>query len=314
MANYYTQEYWSRSPEERLRAAEYAFETARERLEGSRRRLQHPHVVRVVVDAGTRYVDVWTGRITESEPVSMRLDLSADPDHRRQQYRLDLQHYLQALVEFERLRAQSPRSAAAGWSPANPAGDAKAPDPRRPDTERPWAPRPTERPAEAPDWLELRRKAREQARAALERARKKRVRESLAELSEATAQLQLVGDDDGPEATAAAGLVVEIATELEQKSDDGFRQVPSSARFKDWLNTEAERQLFSAEDPRELLAGAKRQGVPDTYLTQRGDSLSRIAKHFYGAEHYWRAIYFHNTCTNWTNPDQIPVGLTLLLP
>lgn len=314
MANYYTQEYWSRSPEERLRAAEHAFEAAKERLDASRQRLQQPHVVQVVVDEGAHYVDVWTGQITGSEPISMRLDLSADVDHRRQQYLLDLQHYLQTLVECERLKAQQPQSADAGRSPAKPDGNAKAPDPRRPDTERSWAPKPTDRPEEAPDWLELRRKAREQARAAIERARKKRARESLIELSEATAQLQLVGDDDGPEATAATQLVIEIATELEQKGDDSFRRVPSSTGFKHWLNAEVDRQMVSSEDPRELLAGANRHGVPDTYLTQAGDSLSKIAKRFYGAEHYWRAIYFHNTCTNWTNPDQIPVGMTLLLP
>ena len=62
------------------------------------------------------------------------------------------------------------------------------------------------------------------------------------------------------------------------------------------------------------LSCANRQGVPDTCLTQAGDSLSRIAKRFHGAQHFRRAIYFRNTCTNWTNPDQIPAGLTLLLP
>jgi hypothetical protein len=276
MAQYYTQEYWNRSPEERLRAAALACEAARTRLDSSRQRLERPHVVKVVVGPGVTYVDTWTGKATESAPVTMPLDLSADVDHRRQQYLLDLRHYLETMVEYERLQRQQKE--------------------------------------EESGLLEYWRKARDEAREAIAHARRQRDRDSMVAVVEAIAKLQLAGDDEGPEAVEAAAVVTEVASELETKDDDGFRRIPSSAGFKTWLNTEAERQALSNDDPRDLLAGANRRGVPATYVTTSGDTLSQIAKRFYGAEHFWRAIYFANTCTEWTNPDRVRVGMTLRMP
>jgi len=70
-------------------------------------------------------------------------------------------------------------------------------------------------------------------------------------------------------------------------------------------------------------AAAKPQAVPvsqpaggegETYTVQKGDSLSKIAKHHLGDANAWRRIYEANKATIGDDPDKIFPGQKLKLP
>lgn len=50
-----------------------------------------------------------------------------------------------------------------------------------------------------------------------------------------------------------------------------------------------------------------------TYTVVKGDTLSKIAKHFYGSANKWRAIFEANT-DQLSNPDLIKPGQVLKIP
>lgn len=51
-----------------------------------------------------------------------------------------------------------------------------------------------------------------------------------------------------------------------------------------------------------------------TYTVVKGDSLSRIAKRFYGSANKWRKLYDANRQTVGSNPDLIKPGQVLTIP
>jgi nucleoid-associated protein YgaU len=53
--------------------------------------------------------------------------------------------------------------------------------------------------------------------------------------------------------------------------------------------------------------------APRTYTVQKGDSLSKIAKQFYGSTSSWRKIYEANR-ERIKDPDVIQPGWTLTIP
>ena len=70
-------------------------------------------------------------------------------------------------------------------------------------------------------------------------------------------------------------------------------------------------------------AAAKPQAVPvaapaaaegETYVVQKGDSLSKIAKHHLGDANAWKKIYEANKAVIGDNPDKIFPGQKLKLP
>jgi nucleoid-associated protein YgaU len=70
-------------------------------------------------------------------------------------------------------------------------------------------------------------------------------------------------------------------------------------------------------------AAAKPQAVPvaasaaadgETYTVQKGDSLSKIAKHHLGDANAWKKIYEANKAVIGDNPDKIFPGQKLKLP
>ncbi len=56
-----------------------------------------------------------------------------------------------------------------------------------------------------------------------------------------------------------------------------------------------------------------RSQEPKTYTVQSGDSLSKIAKHFYGDANQWRQIFEANKDTI-KDPDMIHPGQELTIP
>jgi nucleoid-associated protein YgaU len=55
------------------------------------------------------------------------------------------------------------------------------------------------------------------------------------------------------------------------------------------------------------------QGEPRTYVVAKGDSLSKIAQHFYGDANQWRRIFEANR-EHIKDPDLIHPGQTLRIP
>jgi len=55
-------------------------------------------------------------------------------------------------------------------------------------------------------------------------------------------------------------------------------------------------------------------GEGETYTVQKGDSLSKIAKHHLGDANAWRRIYEANKATIGDDPDKIFPGQKLKLP
>ncbi|MDX5419296.1 MAG: LysM peptidoglycan-binding domain-containing protein [Hymenobacteraceae bacterium] len=52
----------------------------------------------------------------------------------------------------------------------------------------------------------------------------------------------------------------------------------------------------------------------DTYTVKSGDSLSKIAKHYYGDANAWNKIYEANKATIGNNPDLIKPGQQFVIP
>lgn len=52
----------------------------------------------------------------------------------------------------------------------------------------------------------------------------------------------------------------------------------------------------------------------DTYTVKSGDSLSKIAKHYYGDANAWKKIYEANKATIGSNPDLIKPGQQFVIP
>lgn len=63
----------------------------------------------------------------------------------------------------------------------------------------------------------------------------------------------------------------------------------------------------------EAMPAEEAQKVEQTYTVVGGDSLSKIAKHFYGDASKWHAIWEANKATI-KNPDLIQIGQTLTIP
>ena len=56
------------------------------------------------------------------------------------------------------------------------------------------------------------------------------------------------------------------------------------------------------------------QTASDTYTVKSGDSLSKIAKNFYGDAQQWKKIYEANKDVIGANPDLIQPGQTYKIP
>ncbi|RYD76333.1 MAG: LysM peptidoglycan-binding domain-containing protein [Sphingobacteriales bacterium] len=59
---------------------------------------------------------------------------------------------------------------------------------------------------------------------------------------------------------------------------------------------------------------ATSQTATDTYTVKSGDSLSKIAKQYYGDAQQWKKIYEANKDVIGSNPDMIQPGQTYKIP
>lgn len=63
----------------------------------------------------------------------------------------------------------------------------------------------------------------------------------------------------------------------------------------------------------DVTSGASTSGEPRTYVVRKGDSLSKIAKEFYGDAKRWKKIFEANRDII-SNPDLIRPGQKLVIP
>lgn len=68
----------------------------------------------------------------------------------------------------------------------------------------------------------------------------------------------------------------------------------------------------AAQTPR--LASAASAGQGRSYTVQPRDTLSSIARRFYGDSSKWHIIYEANRARIGSNPDRMPAGVTLVIP
>lgn len=59
---------------------------------------------------------------------------------------------------------------------------------------------------------------------------------------------------------------------------------------------------------------AEKEPAVRTHTVVKGDSLSRIAKHYYGQASRWKALYDANKAVVGPNPDLIKPGQVLVIP
>ena len=78
----------------------------------------------------------------------------------------------------------------------------------------------------------------------------------------------------------------------------------------------AEEQVKKAEEEakKEKEAAAAEAAAVKKHTVQKGESLSLIAKQYYGDIHKWKDIYEANKATIGDNPDIIKPGQELVIP
>ena len=132
---------------------------------------------------------------------------------------------------------------------------------------------------------------------------------ALKKLLDDAAQAQMVGAEDN--IVEALRVVASVAEEIEASAEAWFRKKPTKQqRFRYWLRTQATVQLLGGKSNWDWLKG----GVGKRHEVKAGDTLSKIAKAYYGDPSRWDIIYFHNCRRIGDDPDNISPKMILEIP
>lgn len=93
-----------------------------------------------------------------------------------------------------------------------------------------------------------------------------------------------------------------------------FRSAPTKERFIEYVRAAEGSMALGGPGLDVEPAGLRRLGNQATYDVTAGDTLSGIAKRFYGSESAWDTIYLRNAARIGNDPDRLPAGITLELP
>ena len=113
---------------------------------------------------------------------------------------------------------------------------------------------------------------------------------------------------------AAWEVAGDVAEDIEASAEAWFRKKPTKQRFKHWLRWQAATQMFGRQDNKNWLEGITRIRPSGQYETKAGDTLSKIAKAYYGDPSRWDVIYIHNYGSVGDDPDNIQPRITLEIP
>ncbi len=324
MDQYYDGDYWKLSLEERVRAARVRMEEAHARVDASRARLAElPDSETVVVEvtdtalaaSSSQYQDPRMRAMARPKPakpaeiLEMVVRNDEERKHLWKQYLLDFEWYLTAKLEYERLLAEIERTRM------------HAPENRPPSDSRnerqPVSPPATVTPAAQPDQeaercTEIRRRLRRTVKQLRRDPSAAAMRRALVDLAHG----QTRGCGENPQTTDAWEAIEDAAVARAAAAKQKFKAHPTSENYRQWLNRRAEGQLFGREEETtaDPLAGVTRLRPPGTYQIQPGDTLSKLAKAFYGQEWLWYVIYERNWGGTPDNPNLILPGLELEIP
>jgi nucleoid-associated protein YgaU len=323
MQQYYQGDYWDQGLEQRVRAARDRLDAARTRLDEARARLTElPATTTYVVGksetvspaSSYKYADPRMRAMAGPEPPArvdvVELVVRNDAERKLcwQRYLLDFQYYITVKLEYERLEAEL--SQARMLAPENHPPSDGTRGRRGPVGSS------TGSPAAEPDPLDkYREEARRRLKEATDKLKRERSDRAVQETLTESANAQLVGLDDAPETQEAWQTVGDVVEEQRDQAKQNFKQRCTTDNYREWLNRQGNGQLVGREEPdRDPLAGVKRLRPPGQYTIQPGDTLSKLAKEFYGQEWLWHVIYEANWGATPDNPNLILPGLTLNIP
>lgn len=178
------------------------------------------------------------------------------------------------------------------------------------DEERGLAPKP-ERAKEPAKWVEEREKARKEYKGALDRLRKKPTRGRAKKVVDAAAKVQATSDDDTSEGMAEARDTMSAISEKKKKR---FQKAPYAAKMAETYKAQAEAQQTGSEVTNDWLKDVKRRKPPGAYTIKKGDTLSGIAKEFYGDAWRWPAIYENNLGAIGRDPKLLEPETPITIP
>jgi nucleoid-associated protein YgaU len=324
MHPYYDGDYWKQSREERVRAAQARVEEAQARVAASRGRLTDlPDSETIVLErtdtvppaSSYQYQDPRMRAMARPEPikpaevVEVVVGHAAARKHLWNQYLLDFEWYLQAKLEYERLLAELEQTRMRAPEVRPPSDPRNAPPPASP----PRVVTPTTQPEKEPARCqEIRRRLGGTVKQLRRAPSAAMMRQALMEL----AQGQWWGCGENRQTTDAMEAVGDAAVQRADAAKQRFKVHPTSQNCRTWLMRRAESQLFGRDEEitQDPLAGVARLRPPGPYTIQPGDTLSKLAKEFYGQEWLWYVIYERNMGATPDNPDLILPGLTLDIP
>lgn len=80
------------------------------------------------------------------------------------------------------------------------------------------------------------------------------------------------------------------------------------------LVRQAQAEMEKAEKAEAATAAAPVEPQKKTHIVQKGESLSLIAKQYYGDVHKWKELYEANKAVVGANPDLVQPGMELVIP
>jgi nucleoid-associated protein YgaU len=324
MRQFYDGDYWQQTREERIRAARARMEKAHVRVDATRARLAElPDSETIVVEVteprapGASYKPMdprmramWRpDPVPPAEVVTVVVGTEAERKHLWNQYLLDFEWYLTAKLEYERLVAeleQTKMHAPEQRPPSDRRNDRKPASP-------PLVVKPTTEPEkESARCREIRRRLGKTVVQLRKAPTAAAMRRTLVDLAHG----QQRGCGENRETTDAWQAVGDASVQRAEAAKTRFKAHPTSQNYRKWLQRRADTQLFDRDEAadKDPLVGVARLRPPGPYVIQPGDTLSKLARDFYGQAWLWYVIYERNWGATPDQPDLILPGLTLDIP
>lgn len=125
-------------------------------------------------------------------------------------------------------------------------------------------------------------------------------------------QLVLLGSSaDGGAAGEAFRAIARASETIVDQKEKTFRKIPTVDNFDKLLESKKNAKLVGG-NPQVQPTGYKPANT--FHRVNPRESLSEIARRYYGNSSYWDVIYLENFDIIGNNPDRPPVGITLKIP
>lgn len=308
MPTHYDADYWKIPLEARVERARERCRQWKQMLARSRSRLLAPAKTEHTIKGANEMVDIWGRRIRmPAIKIVFRNDMERRMRHR--QYLDDFEKYIRAKMEYERLLKElKDREGQNGRPTSNTSTKS-----RRPAIRPPEAKKPASKPLSKNDelFLRLQKEAHEKLKKSYAKLKRERTEESVKEVLVDLADTQATGNST-PLPAVAEKEAGTVTREIEIKAEGKFRTVPTSGNYVKWKVKQGNSQCFGEDREINPLETVKRLRPPGPYEVRKGDTLSSIARDFYGDVSLWDVIYEANTAP--MDPDLILPRTVLDIP